>query len=148
MSLSFAPTKSELLLCNEDTSCLNTTTTSPPLVSHRCVLHVSRLLPSLKILRNSLSQHATHDVAVPFRTDATQRRCPLPFSFYTAVSFRLERQQARTDPAPALGRLCRHRPDSTRRSSATDIHSVYSLAAALKHLVHLGWRVPCALTLA
>lgn len=39
--------------------------------------------------------------------------------------------------------------DYTRRQFAQwDTHTVYDLAATLKHLAHLGRQVPCALTLA
>ena len=34
------------------------------------------------------------------------------------------------------------RRDSTRQSCAAEIYSVYSLAAAVKHLAHLGWQCP------
>jgi hypothetical protein len=78
-----------------------------------------------------------HDIVAPFHARST---LPCPF-----VST-LERQQAHTDLAPTLKHLCRCRRDSTRRLCAAEIHSVYSLAAAVKYLAHLGWQVPCALT--
>ena len=48
-----------------------------------------------------------------------------------------------TLPCPSVSTLER---DSTCRSCAAEIHSVYSLTAAVKHLAHLAWQVPCALT--
>ena len=73
MSLSFAATKPELLLCNEDTSCLNTTTASPPLVSRRCVLsrlEVAPLPSNLQELSFS-ARHTRCCCALSHRRDAT-----------------------------------------------------------------------------